>query len=68
MRPIRLRPSDFIFKDCDSRCFKIVNGHYLKYLDAREQYYLKHRREKDFDEKRFDLIWLRPSELQPYLR
>ena len=38
-------------QDYDSRCFKIVNEHYLKYLDARDQYYLRHRREKNFDEK-----------------
>ena len=28
-----------------------MNEHYLKYLDAGEQYYLKHGREKDFDKK-----------------
>ena len=41
-------------KDYDSRCFKIVNEHYLKYLDAKEQCYLKYRREKNFD-----LVFLR---------
>ena len=30
----------------DNRCFTIVNEHYLKYLVAREQYYLKHKRER----------------------
>ena len=54
-------------KDYDSRCFKIVNEHYLKYLDAREQYYLRHRREKNFDEKKFDLICLHQSKLEFYL-
>ena len=53
-------------KDYDSRCFKAVNEHYLKYLNAREIYYLKHRREKDFDEKKFDLIWLDQSKLKFY--
>ena len=55
-------------KDYDSRCFQIVNDHCLKYLDAREQYYLKHRREKNFDEKKFDLIWLHQSKLEFYLK
>ena len=54
-------------KDYDSRCFKTLNKHYFKYLDAREQYYLKHRDEKDFDQKTFALIWLCPSKLEPYL-
>ena len=69
---VNLEPFEKIYKnfvpvkDYDSHCFKIVNEH-LKYLDTREQYYLKHRRENDFDEKRFDLIWLCPSKLQPYL-
>ena len=33
-------------KDYDSRCFKIVNEHYLKYVDAKEQYFLEHTRER----------------------
>ena len=41
-------------KDYDSRCFKIVNEHYLKYLDAKEQCYLKYRKEENFD-----LVFLR---------
>ena len=43
-------------KDYNSSCFKILNKHYLIYLELRERYYLKHRREEDFDEKKFDLV------------
>ena len=59
---------DFVpLKDYDSSSFRILNKHYLKYLEFMERYYLKRRREEDFDEKRFDLIWLCPKELEPYL-
>ena len=70
---VNLEPFENIYKNFvpvkyyDSRCFKTVNEHYLKYLNAREIYYLKHRREKDFDEKKFDLIWLDQSKLKFYL-
>ena len=59
---------DFVsLKDYDSRCFKILNKPYLKYLEFRKRYYLKHRREEDFDEQKFDLICLCPKKLEPYL-
>ena len=45
-------------KDYDSRCFKIVNEHYFKYSELKEECCLKHRKDKHFDEKKFDLIWL----------
>ena len=50
-----------------SSCFKIVNKHCLRYLELRERHYLKQRREKGFDKKRFELIWLCPKKLEPYL-
>ena len=53
-------------KDYNRSCFKIVNKH-LKYLELMEWYYLKHRREEDIDEKKFDLIWLCPKKLESYL-
>ena len=53
-------------KDYNRSYFKIVNKH-LKYLELMEWYYLKHRREEDIDEKKFDLIWLCPKKLESYL-
>ena len=51
-------------KDYNRSCFKILNNHYLIYLGLRERYYLKHRREEEFDEKKFDLIWLCSKNLE----
>ena len=57
---------DFVsLKDYDSRCFKILKKPYLKYLEFRKRYYLKHRREEDLDEQKFDLICLCPKKLEP---
>ena len=38
------------------RCFKILNRHYLNFVDAKENYLKKHCRDKDYDVEKFDDI------------
>ena len=39
-------------------CFKILNRHYLNFVDAKENYVSRHCRDKDYDVEKFDDIWL----------
>ena len=52
--------------DYDLRYFKIINPHYVKYLNAWEWYHLKHRHEKHYVEEKFDLIWLQQGSVIDY--
>ena len=39
-------------------CFKILNKHYLNFVDAKKNYVSRHCRDKDYDVEKFDDIWL----------
>ena len=48
--------------------FKIVNKHYLKFVEARENYVLKHYKDKNYSIKNFYKIWrLNSQKLNDYL-
>ena len=49
-------------------CFKIVNKHYLKFVKTRENYLLKHYKNKNYSIKNFYKIWrLNNPKLNDYI-
>ena len=49
-------------------CFKIVNKHYLKFVKTRENYVLKHYKDKNYSIKIFYKIWrLNSPKLNDYV-
>ena len=69
---VNLEPFEKIYQtfvpvlDYDSHCFKIINQYYVKHLNARERYHLKHRHEKDYIEENFHLIRLQQGSVIDY--
>ena len=54
--------------DYNCCCFKIVNKHYLKFVERRENYVLKHYKDKNYSIKNFYKIWrLNSQKLNDYL-
>ena len=51
--------------DYNCRCFKILNSHPLRFVEAKGNYISKHFREKDFDIEKFYKIWRIGGESQP---
>ena len=51
--------------DYNCRCFKILNSHPLRFVEAKGNYISKHSREKDFDIEKFYKIWRIGGESQP---
>ena len=55
--------------DYDCCYFKIVNKHYLKFVETRENYVLKHYKDKNYSIKNFYKIWrLNSQKLNDYLK
>ena len=54
--------------DYNCCCFKIINKHYLKFVEARENYVSKHYKDKSYSIKNFYKIWrLNSQKLNDYL-
>ena len=53
--------------DYNCCCFKILNSHQLKFVEAKENYITKHFRDKDFDIEKVYEIWrIGGRKLEPY--
>ena len=55
--------------DYNCCCFKMVNKHYLKFVEARENYVSKYYKDRNYSIKKFYKIWrLNSQKLNDYLK